>query len=178
VRTRSRLASRHTSSSLTRGRRNSKRQPSLVKQATCQHWKHHEGLPADAVSKHVVRQMIAIDEKALAQHVGKCMRQARRSRKWKQAQVADAIGISTQFYGRIERGAGLPSMETFVDLLTLFELTPSAVLGGTSAPTASAAGDPPVLRRIARRLRRVPASVRALVRELLDELDRRRQPRG
>lgn len=120
--------------------------------------------------------MIAIDEKALAQHVGKCMRQARRSRKWKQGQVADAIGISVQFYGRIERGTGLPSIETFVALLTLFELTPSAVLGGTP-PAAEAAADAPVLRRIARRLRRVPASVRALVRELLDELDRRRQQR-
>lgn len=134
-------------------------------------------MPADAMSKHVVRQMIAIDEKALAQHVGKCMRQARRSRKWKQAQVAAAIGVSTHFYGRIERGAGLPSMETFVDLLTLFELTPSAVLGGIPAPTAWAAGEPPVLRRIIRGLRRAPASVLALVRELLDELDTRRQRR-
>jgi hypothetical protein len=50
-----RQASRHTSSSLTRGRRSNKRQRSLVKRTTCQHWKHHEGLPADAVSKHVVR---------------------------------------------------------------------------------------------------------------------------
>lgn len=121
--------------------------------------------------------MIAIDEKALAQHVGKCMKQARRSRKWKQAQVANAIGISVHFYGRIERGEGLPSMVTFVDLLTLFELTPSAVLGGTPAPTAWTAGDPPVLRRVVRGLRRAPASVLALVRELLDELDRRRQRR-
>jgi transcriptional regulator with XRE-family HTH domain len=122
--------------------------------------------------------MIAIDEKALAQHVGKCMRQARRSRKWKQAQVASAIGISVHFYGRIERGEGLPSMATFVDLLALFELTPSAVLGGTPAPTAWAAGDPPIVRQIVRRLRRAPASVLAFVRELLDELDSRRQRRG
>jgi transcriptional regulator with XRE-family HTH domain len=146
----------------------------LAKQTTWQHWKHHEVLPADAVSKHVVRQMIAIDEKALAQHVGKCMRQARRSRKWKQAQVARAVGISVQFYGRMERGAGLPSMETFVDLLTLFGSSPSAVLGGTPAPTAWTVGDPPVLRRIGRRLRRAPARVLALVRELLDEIDTRR----
>jgi transcriptional regulator with XRE-family HTH domain len=117
--------------------------------------------------------MIAIDEKALAQHVGKCLRQARRSRKWTQAQVADAIGLSARFYGRIERGAGLPSMETFVDLVTLFGLSPSAVLGGKLEPTAWPGGDPPILRRIARHLRRAPASVRALVRELLDEIDTR-----
>jgi transcriptional regulator with XRE-family HTH domain len=119
--------------------------------------------------------MIVIDEKALAQHVGKHMRQARRSRKWTQARVASAIGVSVQFYGHIERGAGLPSLETFVDLLTLFGLSPSAVLGGTPDPSASADGDPPVLRRIVRRLRRAPASVLALVQELLDELHRRRR---
>jgi transcriptional regulator with XRE-family HTH domain len=119
--------------------------------------------------------MIAIDEKALAQQVGKHMRQARRSRKWKQAQVASAIGVSVQFYGRIERGAGLPSMETFAALVTLFELSPSAVLGGKSEPTPRADGDPPILRRIVRRLRRAPASVLAFVREFLDELDTRRQ---
>jgi transcriptional regulator with XRE-family HTH domain len=118
--------------------------------------------------------MIAIDEKALAQQVGKHLRQARRSRKWKQAQVASAIGVSVQFYGRIERGAGLPSLETFVDLLHLFELTPSAVLGATPEPTPWADRDPPVLRRIIRLLRRAPASVLAFVRELLDELDKRR----
>jgi transcriptional regulator with XRE-family HTH domain len=105
------------------------------------------------------------------------MREARRARKWKQARVARAIGISAQFYGRIERGAALPGMATFVDLLTLFGLSPSDVLGGTPAPPAWTSGDPPILRRIARRLRRAPASALAFLRELLDELDRRRQRR-
>ena len=104
------------------------------------------------------------------------MRQARRALKWKQAQVAEAVGISAQFYGRIERGQGFPSMETFVALLSLFGLSASVVLGGTP-PTAEMAADPPILRRIARRLRRAPARGRALVRELLDELDRARQRR-
>lgn len=120
--------------------------------------------------------MIAIDEKALAQQVGRCMKQARRARKWKQPRVAEAIGISVQFYGRIERGKALPGMDTFTKLLTLFGLSPSAVLGFVPR-TAEADEDTPVLRRIARRLRRVPARGRALVRELLDELDRRRQGR-
>lgn len=118
--------------------------------------------------------MIAIDEKALAQQVGRCLRQARRARKWKQPQVAGAIDISVQFYGRIERGKALPSIETFVKLLTLFGLRPSTVLG-LVPPTTEPAEDAPVLRRIARRLRRVPARARALVRKVLDELDRRRQ---
>lgn len=39
---------------------------------------------------------------------------------------------SVQSYGRIERAAGLPRMETLFDLLSLFELTPSAVLGQPS----------------------------------------------
>lgn len=120
--------------------------------------------------------MIAIDEKALAQQVGRCMRQARRARKWKQARVAEAVGISAQFYGRIERGTALPSMDTFTKLLTLFGLSASVALGFLP-PTTETAGDAPVLRRIARRLRRAPARVRALVREILDELDKRRQGR-
>jgi transcriptional regulator with XRE-family HTH domain len=142
--------------------------------------------------------MIAIDEKALAQQVGRCMKQARRARKWKQAQVAHAIGVTAEFYGRIERGGGLPSMATLAKLLALFELSPSAVLGWVQ-PAAEPAGcdaaesarddtadagrddaagasrDPPVLRRIARRLRRVPARGLALVRKLLDELDRQQR---
>jgi transcriptional regulator with XRE-family HTH domain len=120
--------------------------------------------------------MIAIDEQVLAQQVGRCLRQARRARKWKQARVAEAVGISAPFYGRIERGTALPSMDTFARLLTLFGLSPSVVLGFVP-PTAEAAGDAPVLRRIARRLRRAPARGHALVREILDELDRRRQGR-
>lgn len=118
------------------------------------------------------------------------MKQARRARQWKQARVADAIGISEQFYGRIERGTALPSMDTFAKLLTLFELSASAVLGFEPATAeasrddtaeadqddaADASRDPPVLRRIARRLRRVPARGRRLVSKLLDELDRQRR---
>ena len=112
------------------------------------------------------------------------MKQARRARRWKQAQVAEAIGVTVQFYGRIERGEGLLSMDTFAKLLKLFGLSPSTVLGWVP-PTAAAAADdteegskdPPVLRRIARRLRRGSARGLALVREILDELDRRRPRR-
>lgn len=118
---------------------------------------------------------MAIDEKALAQRVGECMRQARCARRWTQEHVASSIGVSVQFYGRVERGQGLPSMETFVDLLLLFNLSPSAVLGATGAFTASPAGDAPLLRRIARRLRRASPRTIALIGKLLDELDKLRQ---
>jgi transcriptional regulator with XRE-family HTH domain len=118
--------------------------------------------------------MIRIDEKALAQQVGRCMRQARHARKWTQEHVAALIGVSMQFYGRIERGEGLPGMETFVDLLLLFDLSPSAVLGLTDASTAPVVGDVPLLRRIARRLRRASPRALAVVRWFLDELDKLR----
>ena len=115
--------------------------------------------------------MIAIDETALARQVGTCLRNARRARKWTQARAARAIGVSEHFYGRIERGTGLPGLETLRDLLLVFERSPSAVFGGTPTPTASMAEDVPALRRIARRLRRASPRTIALVGEFLDEMD-------
>jgi transcriptional regulator with XRE-family HTH domain len=115
--------------------------------------------------------MITIDEKALARQVGDCMRRARHARKWTQARVAREIGISVRSYGHIERAAALPSLETFFDLLTLFELTPSTVLGQPSAATPSRGEDTLALRRLARRLRRASPRTIALISRLLDELD-------
>ena len=54
-----------------------------------------------------------MDEKALAQRVGTCMKQARCARRWTQKRVASSIGISVQFYGKVERGQAFPGMETF-----------------------------------------------------------------
>ena len=129
--------------------------------------------------------MITIDERALARQVGDCLRRARRARKWTQAHVAREIGLSVQSYGRIERAAGLPRMETFFDLLILFELTPSTVLGQPPATTdlaaeqpASRAGNAPALRRIARRLRRASPRTIALIGRFLDELDALRHGAG
>ena len=115
--------------------------------------------------------MIEMNQKALAQRVGTCMRQARGARGWTQERVAASIGISVKFYGRVERGQALPSMETFLDLLLLFGLSPSAVLEGADVSTATPVGDAPLLRRIATRLRRASPRTIALINELLDGLD-------
>jgi transcriptional regulator with XRE-family HTH domain len=81
-----------------------------------------------------------------------------------------AIGVSVQFYGRIERGKGLPSMDTFAKL-TLFGLSPSAVLAGTARGrggrgSARLASDRPALAACT-------SQCASSGRGLLDELDRR-----
>ena len=48
--------------------------------------------------------------------LGKRIRFKRRVKHMTQAQVADAIHISLSFYGNIERGIRIPSIDTLVDI--------------------------------------------------------------
>ena len=48
----------------------------------------------------------------LARHLGKTARAARLLAKLTQADVAERVGIATEVYGRLERGAMLPSAPT------------------------------------------------------------------
>ncbi len=47
-----------------------------------------------------------------------------------QAQVAEAAGIDTSFYGQIERGVNTPSLKTFVDIANAFKADPADLLPG------------------------------------------------
>ena len=48
--------------------------------------------------------------------MGKRMRYRRRMKKLSQEEVAKAINISVSFYGNIERGIRIPSIDTLVDI--------------------------------------------------------------
>jgi DNA-binding XRE family transcriptional regulator len=50
----------------------------------------------------------------LAKHLGKAARTARMRVKLSQADVAERVGISTEVYGRLERGGMLPSVPTLL----------------------------------------------------------------
>jgi transcriptional regulator with XRE-family HTH domain len=66
---------------------------------------------------------------ALMKSIGRAARQARRARKLTQEDVADRVGVSTQFYGRIERGNALPSVTTLRRMLEVLDLRADELLG-------------------------------------------------
>lgn len=109
----------------------------------------------------------------LAAGIGRRARLARRTRGMTQADVAERLGVTTEFYARIERGHGLPSVTTLARLVPMLDLELDPIIaraaGGELAGPA-APSDPLPVRRVIRRLRRATPSARALVAELLEAL--------
>lgn len=58
------------------------------------------------------------------------MKFVRTALKLTQAQVAEAAGIDTSFYGQIERGVNVPSLKTFTAIATGLKVNPSDLLPG------------------------------------------------
>jgi transcriptional regulator with XRE-family HTH domain len=124
---------------------------------------------------------------ALMRSIGRAARLARRARKLTQEDVADRVGVSTQFYGRIERGNTLPSVTTLRRMLEVLDLSADELLGaldlgaaGTDQGNRAEDDDPqlaqdlesPRLRRLMRFLRRASPVTLRVVEVLLDEMDR------
>ncbi len=61
--------------------------------------------------------------------LGQRIRQIRHQHDLTQAELADAIGVSTSFIGHIERGTRVLSMETFVQLCVALDTDPNTLLG-------------------------------------------------
>jgi transcriptional regulator with XRE-family HTH domain len=119
--------------------------------------------------------------------IGQAARLARRARKLTQEDVADRVGVSTQFYGRIERGYALPSVTTLRRMLEVLDLRADELLGaidlgddGVDARRSSEDADPqlaqdldsPRLRRLMRFLRRASPVTLEVVEVLLDAMDK------
>ena len=134
----------------------------------------------DIVSPTMVRAM----SKPLAQSIGDVCRAARERLNLTQADCAELCSISTEFYARIERGKSLPSVSTFARLVAVLGLEADAALGleanaalgrpsSQRAPRITATwihDDPPMIRRLARRLRTASPRVLRLVTTLLNVL--------
>jgi transcriptional regulator with XRE-family HTH domain len=65
----------------------------------------------------------------LAKHLGGIAREARLLAKLTQADVAERVGISTEVYGRIERGGMLPSVPTLLKLCFALGADANVLLG-------------------------------------------------
>jgi transcriptional regulator with XRE-family HTH domain len=118
-----------------------------------------------------------MDDK-LAKTIGDAARVARHTRKLTQEDAADAVGVSSEFYARIERGRTLPSVPTLVRLAGALHVSADVLLGidrlseaarARLVPDSSAT---PLARKLLRRLLRANPSAMRLVSLLLRELER------
>jgi transcriptional regulator with XRE-family HTH domain len=96
----------------------------------------------------------------LATKIGKAARTARAALGLTQADAAEQIGISTEFYARIERGGATPSVPTLAKMAAALETTADRLLGRGESSTAAqwarangATSEEPEIRRLVRRLR-------------------------
>ena len=117
--------------------------------------------------------------KELAKTIGTAARQARTALRLTQEDTAERIGVSVEFYARIERGTSLPSILTFAGIVSALGVSADALLGqhaSTALPVGAVWTPPPPadsadVRRVLRRLRKAaPGSLR-LVNLLLKELE-------
>jgi len=111
--------------------------------------------------------------------IGVTIRLARKGRGLTQEDVAELLGISAEFYARIERGHALPSVPTFHKIIRALDVSADTALGLMASANASnsqagrkAEYDIPEIRRIMRRLRDSSAGQVRLVTLLVKELER------
>lgn len=125
-------------------------------------------------------------DKELAESIGAAARGARHGLKLTQEDAAERIGVSAEFYARIERGNALPSVPTLARICTSLGVSADALLGRAmfeepmlSRPRVHVLppGAPPPppespeLRRLARRLRDASPATLRLVALLVKELE-------
>lgn len=70
--------------------------------------------------------------------IGKRVRQARLSKKWTQAKLAEAVGCSTANITNIEKSKTKLSLNMFVRITEVLEVSADEVLGIRRAPTPAA----------------------------------------
>ena len=118
--------------------------------------------------------------RTLAKSIGNAARQARAALELTQEDAAERLGVSVDFYARIERGNSLPSVPTLARMVAVLGISADVLLGRIaftpgSAPawiTAASPTDAPEVRRVGRMLRRATPGALRLVAMLLRELDR------
>ncbi|WP_428268647.1 helix-turn-helix domain-containing protein [Haliangium sp.] len=123
-------------------------------------------------------------DKALAQSIGQAARAARISLQLTQEDAAERIGVSVEFYSRIERGAALPSLQTFVRMSYVLDVSSDVMIGRRTAEPGGvspkvvtsllpqAQEERPEVRRVLRRLRTASSGTLRFVALLLKEIDR------
>lgn len=117
-------------------------------------------------------------DKKLAESIGTSARTARLALELTQEDAAELIGVSAEFYARIERGNALPSVPTLARICSSLGVSADILLGRDmlshevkwqSHPPTEA----PEVRRLVRRLRQASPATLRLVTMLVKELEKR-----
>ena len=120
-------------------------------------------------------------DQGLAQSIGKAARAARGSLKLTQEDAAERIGVSVEFYSRIERGTALPSLTTFVRMAVVLNVRADVMIGLEKAGNEQVLSpellsteqeERPEIRRLLRRLRRASPGTLRIITTLLKEMER------
>ncbi len=113
---------------------------------------------------------------SLSLTVSSSLRKFREARGLTQAEVAEAVGIAVEAYGRLERGASLPSTQTLVPLASTLGVSTDEILG-LSAHAKSGKSDPPELLALTHRMRKLDPRGLRLLGQIATELLSRPRPR-
>ncbi|ACY12704.1 transcriptional regulator, XRE family [Haliangium ochraceum DSM 14365] len=120
-------------------------------------------------------------DKELAQSIGTAARKARHELHLTQEDAAERIGVSVEFYSRIERGAALPGLTTFVRIAYVLNLSSDVMIGRrledrdakvSSTLLPQQREERPEVRRVVRRLRNASSGTLRFVALLLKEMER------
>ena len=118
----------------------------------------------------------------LAKKISKAARAARQALELSQTDVAERLELSTEFYGRLERGAALPSVPTLVRLVAVLGVGADTLLKGAVSPGVQPShprSEGSREERLAlRRLKRASPSAVKLVNLLLLEFERAEKRSG
>ena len=116
------------------------------------------------------------DRDKIAGTLSERLRAARKARGMTQAQVAEAVKVSTEFYARCERAQAVPSLETFRDLVVVLEISADDLLAGAIIPLVQPsplAGLPPHLAELTRDILDLEVSSQRFIDRLLHHCNKR-----
>ncbi|MCG8416468.1 MAG: helix-turn-helix domain-containing protein [Proteobacteria bacterium] len=120
-------------------------------------------------------------EKALTKTISKVARKARVALGLTQEGAAEKIGVSVEFYSRIERGRALPSLKTLIRIAVAFGVSTDKLLGIAEGDDVESAieqykapqpDDPPELKRLFRRLRKSSKNTWRVAEIIVKELEK------
>ena len=121
-------------------------------------------------------------DKELAESIGSAARAARTALRLTQEDAAERIGVSAEFYARIERGHALPSVQTMSKICSALGVSADTLIGRVDYGIArersprwsmGPPADPPEVRRLIRRLRKSSPTTLRLVNLLVKELEKK-----
>jgi transcriptional regulator with XRE-family HTH domain len=116
-------------------------------------------------------------DKDVAVAIGNAARHARHALQLTQQQVAEQLGVSVEFYSRMERGLAHPSLDRFLRMLDVLGVSADTLLGLDArepvpvAVALTSPDDPRDVRRVVAALQKLPASTLRFVAALLNEFE-------